>query len=182
MRLDRVVIYWLKKNVFPTEGKWETKLQLYLHYITLSLVLSTVPLVLIKLFVMGKCSLAFIFPLFPLTLAWGFCVWEICSPPSLISVITVKIILVSALRVVFSGDSVVKKSPGITVKIILVSALRVVFSGGSVVKKSPGMKETQVQSRGWEDPEDQTGNLSSILVWEILWTEVHRVSKQSDVT
>ena len=44
------------------------------------------------------------------------------------------------------------------------SALRVVFSGGSVVKKSPGMKETQVQSRGWEDPEEQTGNLSSILV------------------
>ena len=39
MRLDRVVIYWLKKNVSPTEGKWETKLQLYLHYITLTLVL-----------------------------------------------------------------------------------------------------------------------------------------------
>ena len=40
------------------------------------------------------------------------------------------------------------------------------FSGGSVVKNS------QVLSAGWEDPlEVKIANYSSILAWEIPWTE-----------
>ena len=34
------------------------------------------------------------------------------------------------------------------------------------------MQETQVQSLGWEDPlEKEMTNHSSILAWEIPWTE-----------
>ena len=34
------------------------------------------------------------------------------------------------------------------------------------------MQETQVQSLGWEDPLEKKMTIhSSILVWEILWTE-----------
>ena len=34
------------------------------------------------------------------------------------------------------------------------------------------MQETWVQSLGWEDPlEEQMGTHSSILAWEIPWTE-----------
>ena len=34
------------------------------------------------------------------------------------------------------------------------------------------MKETQVQSRGWEDPrEKEMATHSSILAWRILWAE-----------
>ena len=34
------------------------------------------------------------------------------------------------------------------------------------------MKETKVQSLGWEDPlEKEMATHSSILAWEILWTE-----------
>ena len=34
------------------------------------------------------------------------------------------------------------------------------------------MQETWVQSLGWEDPlEEETAIHSSILAWEILWTE-----------
>ena len=42
------------------------------------------------------------------------------------------------------------------------------FSGGSVVKN----QETQVQSLAREDPlEKETATHSSILAWEIPWTE-----------
>ena len=43
---------------------------------------------------------------------------------------------------------------------------------GSVVKNQPAKQETQVQSLGWEDPlvEEMAMN-SSILAWEIPWTE-----------
>jgi len=35
-----------------------------------------------------------------------------------------------------------------------------------------GMQETWVQSLGWEDPlEKERATLSSILAWEIPWTE-----------
>ena len=35
------------------------------------------------------------------------------------------------------------------------------------------MKETQVQSLGWEDPlEEGTATHSSILDWRVPWTEV----------
>ena len=44
--------------------------------------------------------------------------------------------------------------------------------GGSVVKNPPARQETRVQSLGWEDPlEKEMAIRSSILAWEILWTE-----------
>ena len=40
------------------------------------------------------------------------------------------------------------------------------------VKNPPAMQETWVQSMGWEDPlEKGMATHSSILVWEIPWTE-----------
>ena len=40
------------------------------------------------------------------------------------------------------------------------------------VKSLPAMQETQVQSLGQEDPlERETATHSSILAWEIPWTE-----------
>ena len=43
---------------------------------------------------------------------------------------------------------------------------------GSVVKNLPEMQETWVQSLGWEDPlEKEMATHSSILAWEIPWTE-----------
>ena len=43
------------------------------------------------------------------------------------------------------------------------------------VKNLPAMQETQetrVQSLGWEDPlEEKMATQSSILAWEMLWTE-----------
>ena len=47
-----------------------------------------------------------------------------------------------------------------------------VVAGDSVVKNLPGMLETRVQSLGWEDPlEQEIATHSSILAWEIPWTE-----------
>ena len=47
-----------------------------------------------------------------------------------------------------------------------------VFLGGSVVKNLPVRQETPVQSLGQEDPlEKEIETHSSILAWEILWTE-----------
>ena len=41
-----------------------------------------------------------------------------------------------------------------------------------MVKNLPSMKETWVQSLGWEDPlEKGTATHSSILTWRIPWTE-----------
>ena len=41
-----------------------------------------------------------------------------------------------------------------------------------MVKNSPLMRETQVQSLGWEDPlEKRMAAHSSILAWRIPWTE-----------
>ena len=46
------------------------------------------------------------------------------------------------------------------------------FPGGSVVKNLPANEETQVQSLGQEDPmEQETTTHSSILPWEIPWTQ-----------
>jgi len=40
------------------------------------------------------------------------------------------------------------------------------------VKKQPAMRETGVQSLGWEDPlEKEMAIHSSILAWRIPWTE-----------
>ena len=40
------------------------------------------------------------------------------------------------------------------------------------VKNSSAMQEMQVQSLGWEDPlEKAMATHSTILPWEILWTE-----------
>ena len=56
-----------------------------------------------------------------------------------------------------------------------------VYLGGSVVKglpsarvvkNLPAMQETWVQSLGWEDPlKKEMATHSSILAWEIPWTE-----------
>ena len=41
-----------------------------------------------------------------------------------------------------------------------------------MVKNMPEMQETWVQSLGWEDPlEKEMATHSSILAWEIPWTE-----------
>ena len=46
------------------------------------------------------------------------------------------------------------------------------FPGGSGVENLPAMWKTQVQSLGWEDPlEKEMATLSSMLAWEIPWTE-----------
>ena len=49
------------------------------------------------------------------------------------------------------------------------------FPGGSAAKNPPAMQETQgikVQSLGGEDPlEEEMATYSSILAWEIPWTE-----------
>ena len=46
------------------------------------------------------------------------------------------------------------------------------FLGDSVVKNPPVMQETKVWSLGQEDPlEKETASHSSILAWEIPWTE-----------
>ena len=46
------------------------------------------------------------------------------------------------------------------------------FPGGSVVKNLHAKQETQVQSLGQEDPlEEEMTTHSSILAWEISWTE-----------
>ena len=56
------------------------------------------------------------------------------------------------------------------------------------VKRLPTMRETQVQSLGWEDPlEKEMATQSSTLAWKIPWTEkpgrltVHGVA-ESDMT
>ena len=62
------------------------------------------------------------------------------------------------------------------------------FPGGALVVHLP-IQKTWVQSLGWEDPlEKKVAIHSSILVWEISWTEepgraaVHGVTKESDLT
>ena len=48
-------------------------------------------------------------------------------------------------------------------------------TAAQMIKNLPAMQkiqETQVQSLGWEDPlEKEMPTYSSILVWEIAWTE-----------
>ena len=59
------------------------------------------------------------------------------------------------------------------------------FLGGSIIKNTPAKQEIQVLSLGGEDPlEQEVATHSSVLAWEIPWTEepgglhtVHRVSK-----
>ena len=46
------------------------------------------------------------------------------------------------------------------------------FPGGSVVKNLPARQEMWVQFLGWQDPlEKEKATHSSILAWEIPWTE-----------
>ena len=62
------------------------------------------------------------------------------------------------------------------------------FPGGSVVKNLLPMQELQVRSPGREDPlEEDIATHSSILAWEIPWTEEPGgysswVTKESDIT
>ena len=49
---------------------------------------------------------------------------------------------------------------------------KVDLSLAQLVKKLPTMQETQVQFLYWQDPlEKETATHSSILAWEIPWTE-----------
>jgi len=46
------------------------------------------------------------------------------------------------------------------------------FPDGSGIKNPPAKQEMQVRSLGWEDPlEKEMATHSSILAWEIPWTE-----------
>ena len=54
-------------------------------------------------------------------------------------------------------------------------------------KNPPAIQETQIQSLGWEDPlKEKMATHSSILVWEIPWTEepggLQSTELQSDMT
>ena len=52
-----------------------------------------------------------------------------------------------------------------------------------MVKRLPAMRETRVQSLGWEDPlEKEMAAHSSILAWKIPWTEEPWGHKESDTT
>ena len=59
----------------------------------------------------------------------------------------------------------------------MVKIRKVVDSGGAslvtqIVKNLPAMRETWVQSLGWEDPLGEgMATHSSILAWRIPWTE-----------
>ena len=46
------------------------------------------------------------------------------------------------------------------------------FPSGSVVKNPPATQEMCIRSLNWEDPlEKEMATHSTILTWEILWTE-----------
>ena len=46
------------------------------------------------------------------------------------------------------------------------------FPGGLGIKNPPAKQETWAQTLGWEDPlEKEMATHSSILAWEIPWTE-----------
>ena len=50
--------------------------------------------------------------------------------------------------------------------------LSVQFDVVQQVKNPPAVQETQIQFLGWEDPlEEEIATHSSILAWEIPWTE-----------
>ena len=67
-------------------------------------------------------------------------------------------------------------------QLILLPQSSLGFPGGSVVKNPPAKQETQVQSLGGEDPlEKEMATYSSILAWEIPWTEeLDGVAKDSE--
>ena len=51
------------------------------------------------------------------------------------------------------------------------------------VKNLPAMKETHLQSLGWEDPlEEAMATHSSILAWKFPWTEEPGGLQESDTT
>ena len=46
------------------------------------------------------------------------------------------------------------------------------FTGGSAVKNFPAMQETWIQLLDWKDHmKEEIATYSSILAWEIPWTE-----------
>ena len=50
--------------------------------------------------------------------------------------------------------------------------LSVQFDVVQQVKNPPAVQETQIRFLGWEDPlEEEIATHSSILAWEIPWTE-----------
>ena len=50
-----------------------------------------------------------------------------------------------------------------------------------LVKNPPAMRETSVQSLGWEDPlEKRTATHSSSLAWRIPWTAQSMGRRESD--
>ena len=61
---------------------------------------------------------------------------------------------------------------------IVIFNLSWAFLMAQLVKNLPAMRETWVQSLGWEDPlEKGKATHSNILSWRIPWTLVHGVTK-----
>ena len=55
---------------------------------------------------------------------------------------------------------------------ILISAQKLAFLVAQMVKHLPAIRETWVQSLGWEDPlEKEMATHSSTLAWKIPWAE-----------
>ena len=52
-----------------------------------------------------------------------------------------------------------------------------------MVRNPPAKQETWIQSLGWEDPlQEEMATHSSILAWEISWSEEPGGSLESDMT
>ena len=93
----------------------------------------------------------------------------------------------------FHGESiqdfiVIPSVPGYSFKNLKIPPCLISFPGGSVVKNPSEMQESWVRAVGWEDPlEKGMATQSSILAWEITWTEEpgrlqSMVSQKSDTT
>ena len=74
------------------------------------------------------------------------------------------------------GPTQGSRGPGITPGHLLIGvplhSCREASLVTQIVKNLPAVQETRVRSLGWEDPlEKGMATHSSILAWEILWTE-----------
>ena len=59
-----------------------------------------------------------------------------------------------------------------SILIIMILMILMLSLVAETVKNLPAMRETWVQSLGWEDPlEEGMATHSSVLVWRIPWTE-----------
>ena len=78
--------------------------------------------------------------------------------------------MMTSLRYVSTSGFAGEK--GYTLKVFGICQLIYSFPGGPVVKNLPAKQEMWVWSLRWEDSlEKEMATHSSILAWEILWTE-----------